>query len=96
MARGVPAERRRSRYEIPWREVTTIDQSRQRLEESRQMRLASLGMWPDPPHLDNVHTPWPTAGELNAVGRFMLGLAHDDSHLAQIADVVQQAKSFRS
>lgn len=96
MARGVPAERRRSRYEIPWREITTIDQCRRRLEESRQMLLASLALWPEPPHLDNVYTPWSSVGEMNAVGRFMLGLAHSDSHLAQIADVVQQAHTFRS
>src|SRR5690606_14975610 len=49
LARGVPIEGHRSRSERPWQEMTTIDQCRQRLEESRRMRLASLGMWPDTP-----------------------------------------------
>lgn len=96
MARGVPARRRRSRYETPWEKVTTIAQCRARLEESRRMRLACLDLWPDAPHLDNVVTPWPSAGEVNAVGRFALGLWHDDDHLAQIANIVQQAKAARA
>ncbi len=52
LARGVPLREGRSRYEVPWLGVTTIAQCHQRLEESRRMRLASLDMWPDPPHLD--------------------------------------------
>ncbi len=96
LARGVPAKRRRSRYEVPWQTVTTIAQCRQRLEESRRLRLASLAMWPDVPHLDNVYTPWPSVGEVNAVGRFALGLWHDDDHLGQISNIVQQAKAARS
>ncbi len=52
-------------------------QCRQRLEESRRMRLASLEMWPDQPYLDNKYVPWPKLGEINAVGRFVLGLRHD-------------------
>jgi hypothetical protein len=95
MARGIPARRRRSRYETPWETVTTIAQCRARLEESRRMRLACLEMWPDEPHLDNVVTPWPSAGEVNAVGRFVLGLLHDDDHLGQIAAIVKQAEAAR-
>ncbi|MEJ2747242.1 MAG: DinB family protein [Anaerolineae bacterium] len=91
MARGVPAERRRSRYEVPWSMVTTIAQCRERLEESRRMRQASLAMWPDAPHLENSYRPWPGIGEINAVGRYVLGLLHDDDHLAQIAEIVRQA-----
>lgn len=93
MARGVPAKRRRSRYEKPWETVTTIAQCRRRLEESRRMRQASLALWPDEPHLDNRHEPWPGIGEMNAVGRFALGLLHDDDHLAQISDIVGQARA---
>ena len=93
MARGVPPKRRRSRYEVPWETITTIKQCRERLEESRRMRLASLDMWPNEPHLANRIQPWPSVSELNAVGRFILGLWHDDDHLAQIASVVQQAKA---
>jgi hypothetical protein len=80
---------------VPWETITTINQCRERLEESRRMRLASLDMWPDAPHLDNQYLPWPRAGEVNPVGRFILGLWHDDDHLAQIESVVQQAKAAR-
>lgn len=92
MARGVPAERRRSRYETPWESVTTIAQCRHRLEESRRMRQASLSLWPADPHLDNSYVPRSGIGEINAVSRFFLGLLHDDDHLAQIDDIVQQAR----
>jgi len=91
LARGVE-HHGRSRSEVPWRTVTTVEQCRQRLEESRRMRLASLEMWPDHPHLDNTYEPWKAVGEINAVGRFVLGLLHDDSHLEQIADIVRQAR----
>ncbi|MFQ5342776.1 MAG: DinB family protein [Anaerolineae bacterium] len=91
LARGVEYHGR-SRSEVPWQTVTTIQQCRQRLEESRRMRLASLDMWPAHPHLDNTYEPWKAVGEINAVGRFVLGLFHDDSHLEQIADIVRQAK----
>jgi hypothetical protein len=94
LARGVPYHGR-SRHEIPWETVTTIQQCRQRLEESRRIRLASLEMWPDRPHLDNTYVPWKAIGEINAVGRFILGLSHDDSHLDQMANIVQQAKVTR-
>jgi hypothetical protein len=94
MARGVE-NHGRSRSEIPWEAVTTIAECRERLEESRRMRLASLAMWPTQPYLENVYRPWQNGPEINAVGRFILGLAHDDSHLGQIADVVQQAAQGR-
>jgi len=90
LARGVKFHGR-SRSEIPWRTVTTIEQCRHRLEESRRMRLASLEMWPDNPYLDNTYKSY--AGQINAVGRFVLGLKHDDSHLGQIAEIVRQAKA---
>ncbi|KAA3663977.1 MAG: DinB family protein [Chloroflexi bacterium] len=94
MARGVEFHGR-SRSEIPWRDVTTMAQCRQRLEESRRMRLASLDMWPDTPYLDVVYQPWPGSGPINANGRFVLGLYHDWDHLDQINDVVAQAKAAR-
>jgi hypothetical protein len=95
LARGVK-HHGRSRYEVPWRTVTTIQQCRRRLEESRRMRLASLGMWPDEPHLDNAYTPFTRVGEVNAIGAFVLGLAHDSDHLGQIAEIVRQAKAARA
>ena len=95
LARGVVFHGR-SRYETPWETMRTITSCRQRLEESRRMRLASLEMWPDEPHLDNVYPPWPEAPEVNAIGQFVLGLMHDDSHIGQIAEIVRQAKVARS
>ncbi len=102
LARGVRYRRLRSRYEVPWQTVTTIGQCRQRLEESRRMRLASLEMWPDQPFLDNtfklqVGPAVVTDGQpqANCIVRFMLGLMHDDDHLGQIAEIVRQAKAAR-
>jgi hypothetical protein len=75
--------------------VTTIAQCRQRLEESRRMRLASLDMWPNEPYLDNSYRPRPDREPINAVGRFVGGLRHDDSHLEQIAKIIGQAHAAR-
>lgn len=94
LARGVE-NHGRSRSEIPWETVTTIAQCRHRLEESRRMRLASLELWPDAPYLENRYQPYASSPPLNAVSRFVAGLSHDDSHLAQIDDVVAQAKAAR-
>jgi len=90
LARGVAREGR-SRYETPWPSVTTLAQCRQRREESRRMRLARLDGWPDAPHLDVTITYSQRFGPMNAAGRFVLGLKHDDDHLGQIAEIVRQA-----
>lgn len=95
LARGV-RHHGRSRYETPWQEMKTMDQCRQRLEESRRMRLSSLQMWPDDPHLDNTYRAWTNGPQVNAIGRFVLGLWHTDDHLGQIEDIVQQTKAARS
>jgi hypothetical protein len=94
LARGV-AYHGRSRYEVHWTQMHTIADCRQRLEESRRMRLASLGMWPDAPHLDNEYQAWKEGPMVNAIGRFVLGLMHEESHLAQIRDIVRQALAAR-
>ena len=94
LARGVRYHGR-SRSEVPWQSVTTIEQCRQRLEESRRLRLASLDMWPDLPHLDNTYKYREGDEPINALSRFVRGLMHDDSHLEQIANIVQQAKEKR-
>ena len=94
LARGVH-HHGRSRYEVPWETVRTIEQCRQRLEESRRMRLASLGWWPDEPQLENSYQPRPNMEPFNAVSRFLYGLMHDDSHLDQIQKIVRQAKEAR-
>lgn len=94
LARGVE-NHGRSRSEIPWETVTTIAQCRQRLEESRRMRIASLELWPAQPYLDNRYQPYASSPPLNCISRFCSGLSHDDSHLGQIDDVVAQAKAVR-
>jgi hypothetical protein len=93
LARGVRYHGR-SRSEVPWQTVTTIGQCKQRLEESRRMRLASLDMWPDQPQLDNTYKYY-GGNPVNAVVRFAYGLKHDDDHLDQIADIVSQARNAR-
>lgn len=95
LARGVP-NHGRSRYEISWQTVTTIAQCRQRLEESRRMRLATLDVWPDEPHLDHTYTAWENGPVYNAVARFVAGLRHDDDHLGQIREIVRQAREARA
>lgn len=95
LARGV-AFHGRSRWEAPWQTVTTIAQCRARLEESRRMRLASLQMWPASPHLDNTYQAWENGPHINAVERFVRGLSHDDSHLAQIREIIRQAHAART
>lgn len=94
MARGV-SNHGRSRSEVPWESVTTIRQCHDRLEESRRMRLATLDVWPTEAHLQVVYEPYPGAGAMNAVTRFIGGLSHEDSHLGQIADIVRQARAGR-
>lgn len=96
LARGVPARAGRSRSEVPWQSVTTIEQCRQRLEESRRMRLASLDMWPDRPHLDNTCQPYTRWEPMNAVVRFVFGLLHDDNHLDHLVRIVHQAREARA
>jgi hypothetical protein len=93
LARGVPMRVRRSRYEVPWEDVTTIAQARYRLEESRRMRLASLDLWPDEPDLENHYVYRRTNAQINAKTRFVFGLKHDDDHLEQIAEIVRQAQA---
>lgn len=93
LARGVE-NHGRSRSEIPWESVSTIAECRERLEESRRMRHASLDMWPAAPYLDNRYEPWPGMA-LNATSRFALGLGHDADHLGQIGEIVRQAKAAR-
>lgn len=95
LARGV-AVSWRSRYEVAWESVTTSAQVLARLEESRRMRLAMLEAWPDEPQLENTYTPIPRFGPINAVGRVLFGLYHDDSHLDQLREIMAQARRVRA
>jgi DinB family protein len=92
LARGVDFHGR-PRFETPWRAVTSVEQCRQRLEESRRIRKASLLMWPDRPDLRRGYAPWRQSGWVNAQGIFVWGLAHDQSHHAQIARILGQARA---
>lgn len=94
LARGVEFHGR-SRSEIPWQTMKTVEQCRARLEESRRMRLASLSMWPDSPHLTNTYTPREGANPIGPVARFLSGLRHDASHLDQVRDVIGQGRVAR-
>jgi len=98
LARGVPATER-PRYETPWRDITTIEQVLQRLEESRRMRHAYLDTWPDAPLLDVYREISPRfiekRGNLNAPGAFLFGLSHEVGHYDQIKEVREQALKAR-
>lgn len=93
-ARGILPDGR-SRYETPWETMTTIAQCRQRLEESRRMRLATIDVWPDEPHLDVTYIRKAFPRPANALARFVLGMRHDANHLGQIEDIVRQAEAAR-
>ena len=92
LARGVTFHGR-SRWEVPWREVTTIKHCRARMTESRRMCLASLEMWPAPPHLENIYVPFEGALPHTCISRFASGLKHASDHLGQIAEIVRQRKN---
>jgi hypothetical protein len=97
LARGVTVTWR-ARYETPWQSVSTIAELRQRMEESRRIRHAYLNAWPDEPHCDTFYIPpeYPNAKPRNAIQRFIAGLAHDDSHLEQISEILRQSRQARS
>ena len=94
LARGLPVTGR-SRYEVAWEGVRTASYLRDRIEESRRMRLAMLEAWPDEPHLDNFYVAYEGRPPMNALGRFLGGLSHDASHLEQIRKIMVQARSRR-
>ena len=94
MARGVEREGR-SRYETHWETISTIAHCRARLEESRRMQLATLGVWPDEPHMDNTAELSFLDGPINPASRFCTGLLHAASHIEQISEVIRQAKAAR-
>ncbi len=89
LARGLEVTGR-SRYETPWEEATTVAFLRRRLEDSRRMRLSMLEAWPDPAHIDNYYSTSEGRPPMNALGRFLSGLSHDDSHVGQIRGIMAQ------
>lgn len=95
LARGLPIVGR-SRYEVPWQQARTVAFIRHRIDESLRMRLAMLAAWPDRPDLDNSYAPYEGRPPMNALGRFIGGLAHDDSHLAQMLKIMDEARTRRA
>jgi DinB superfamily len=94
LARGLPVVGR-SRFEVPWELARTAAFIRHRIGESQRMRLSMLAAWPDEPHLDNAYSPFEGRPPMNAKGRFLGGLAHDDSHVDQIRKIMVQARRLR-
>ena len=95
LARGLSVDGR-SRFEVPWRDATSAVFLRQRIQESLRMRLSMLAAWPNEPHLENFYAPYKERPPMNALGRFLGGLAHDDSHLEQIRKIMVQARQRRA
>jgi len=94
LARGLQVKGR-SRYEVPWPEASSAAFLRARIEESRRMRLAMLDAWPAEPHLDVFYASPEGFPPVNAIGKFVSGLSHDDAHLGQIRNIVAQAAAHR-
>jgi hypothetical protein len=94
LARGVEPKER-SRYETHWTTIKTVEQVRQRVQESRRMCLSMLDAWPDEPHFEVTQTPIPRFGPLNAIARYILGLTHGVGHLGQLADAIEQSRAAR-
>ena len=92
LARGVSISGR-SRSEVPWEEATTIAFLRERIEESRRMQHAMLEAWPSRTDLDITYVAREGAKPVNAIGRFLGGLSHADSHREQVARILAQARS---
>ena len=93
LARGLQVKGR-SRYEVPWQEANTAEFLRRRIEESRRMRLSMLAAWPDEPHLDSFYASSEGFPPVNAIGKFISGLSHDDAHLGQIRKIVKQSEAL--
>ena len=60
------------------------------------MQLAMLEAWPAGTHLEVTYTAREGATPVNAIGRFLGGLSHADSHREQVTKVLGQAKAARA
>ncbi|MHB8596237.1 MAG: DinB family protein [Ktedonobacteraceae bacterium] len=94
-ARGVKVEAR-LRYETPWENLSTLQMVLARLRESHRICRAFLNAWPDEPHFDVTATRIPLFGPMDAVGMYVLGLAHGQGHLDQLRETVQQFTLFET
>ena len=91
LARGISLESR-LRYEVPWEETRTIQQVRDRMQESHRMCRAFLDAWPSTPNLDITVERIPHFGPLNAIRMYMLGILHGERHIGQVREIMKQAK----
>lgn len=89
LARSILVEAR-LRYETPWQSLSTVEMVRARLQESRRTCCAFLDAWPDVPHLDVTRTLIPVFGPMNAIGFYVLGMAHAQGHLDQLREIIHQ------
>jgi hypothetical protein len=100
LARGIAYPKEpRLRYEGDWREITTLAQCYQRIDEASRMRNGFLDTFPDVPHLDVM---WERSerfieifGECNAFGAAVMGLSHEFGHHDQFKDARAQALAAR-
>lgn len=86
----------RLRYETAWQALTSVEQVRHRLEESRRMGLAMLNGWRDEPMLDTTMVVFESQPPMNAIVRCLLGLSHANDHRAQLREIMRQAKEQRA
>ncbi len=93
LARGVEPHGR-SRSEMAWPSITSLAAVRHRLDESQRMIAGTLAAWPDEPHLEVVFVT-STGLVRNAPARFLGGLLHADEHVAQVAEILRQARVSR-
>jgi DinB superfamily len=90
LARGVQVDQR-LRYETPWQDLSTLQAVQARLQESQRICNAFLNAWPDQPHLDVTRILIPSFGPMNAIGLYILGIVHAQSHLDQLRETVRQS-----
>lgn len=90
LARGVEVKER-LRYETPWQNMATLQMVQARLQESHRICRAFLNVWPDEPHLNVTMTLIPLFGPMNAIGFYVLGIAHGQGHLDQLREIIQQS-----
>lgn len=99
LAQGIP-QGGRIRNEVDWQTLDTVEKAVQRLEESRRIVLAYLDAWPDTPNLTTYRAFSERAaayfGDINAVASTLTGLSHHNEHMAQFAEVLQQAHAAKA
>jgi hypothetical protein len=64
---------------VAWQTTETVEQYCHQISESKRLRLASVHIWPNKPHLDIGYLLWRGSGFVNAKG-FFRGLAHHADH----------------